>query len=603
MELTEAQLIAIASDAPDILAVAGPGSGKTEILASRIKRLIADGLDPSRIIAMTFTNAAARELAERITGKAAPNGDESIPPVNAPIQLGFIGTIHAFCLRMLKEFGGSFGYGDRVSLISPESALDLLESTAKTLGCKTPIKDLIALKALGRPVRSKTLDLPSVVIATYLDGMRAAGIVDYDALLHEFRAILDSATNDKSERDGGRLAVATKLAERFTHLFVDEVQDSAPIDWDIFRALPVTHRFLVGDSDQAIYSFRGGRVRLMINHERKKTTTVIRLEENFRSRDEICVAAQQLIERNEDRIKKATRSTRGEGGLVCRYAPDANEGAEIARVADLIRNFRAEAVKTDPYPRSIAILARTNAIADGFRKTLPALGIEIVEQTRSDLPRDWRVARAFIELLVDPDNDALAFFYLIALYELKGATPKDARAAAHAVRNAAGSVGKSINKSNLGFAAVAVAENALKALATQPVSRESRAIAAQKYQELPNGATMLDFALALAEVREYITEGVGWGVRVLTIHGAKGREFDSVFVVGFEDEAIPGRAAHFDGGQIEEERRLAYVAITRARFDLVITSAASRLSKWGGVQARTESRFVREIFANDDVPY
>lgn len=582
-QATAAQREAITSDATDITAIAGPGAGKTATLVARIRRLILDGIEPAKIAVLSFTNAAAQEFEHRLLDRKKEDMElDSSAEEPEPDKLGFAGTLHSFALRMLKQHGGPFGYGDRVAIISPESAQDLLASKAKTLGCKEPLKTLLQLKAEhhNRPAK---FELPSVVVSSYLDDMRAAGIVDYDVLLQE----LDRLLNEES--------FAYAIEQQFSHLFVDEVQDSAPIDWRIYKGLPMRWKFFVGDPDQAIFGFRGGRVREMIEHA--KASHVVRLEDNFRSRAEITDCAQRLIERNRTRLPKATVSVKGYGGTVARYDGADNEGQEVATVARLVLALTADEKTRDPYPPSFAVLARTNAIADTFRKGLPPLGVQVVAEKRSELPRDWTFTRATIELLVDPDNDALAFFYLIARLERQGATPAAARAKAHAIRKDAAAAGKSINRSVLGLEPLRIAESALAALAGAGVTRESRAIVGEKFRELPSGATTLDLALVVAEVREFVSRDVDkGGVQVLTMHGAKGREFDVVFIVGFEDEVIPGRAAHAGDDLIEEERRLAYVAITRARREVYITSSRNRLSKWGGVQGRTESRFLREIF-------
>lgn len=593
-EWTPPQREAITTEADNVLAVAGPGSGKTATLVARIKHLLDRGLDPSEIVVLTFTNAAANELARRL--EVAGYGESGMKIVGrwiekdgkryltSPPELGFVGTLHAFALRMLKEHGAAFGYGDRVALISPEAAEDLLLSKAKTLGCKATVHLLREIKAKGRPAARFTVNLPEVVVSSYLDDMKAAGIVDYDILLDEFRTLL------KSQFDRGAAAQA-EIHARFSHLFVDEVQDSAPIDWDIFRALPLRRKFFVGDPDQAIYSFRGGRVAEMIAHGQDSKTRVVALEANFRSRQEICEAANRLIERNTARFKTRTESVSGDGGTVKVWDPAPNEGTEIALVANRIK----ETLVGVSGPFSIAVLARTNAIADGFRKALPALGVGVSQQTRANLPADWPLARSFLELLVDPDNDALAFFHLIAREERDGADPKRARERAHFARRLAAEKGTTINAERLLLSRVERPQSALEALAGAGVSRESRAIAAEKFRELPPGATMLDFSVALAEVREFVKEEEGDGVRVLTIHGAKGREFDVVFLVGFEDEIIPGRAARAGEEAIEEERRLAYVGLTRARSSVYVSSAAVRSSEWGGARPMTPSRFIAEI--------
>jgi len=585
-QATPAQREAITTDAEDVVALAGPGSGKTATLVARIARLFESGVPPSEIAVMTFTNAAARELAERIDAALSADPRPCRENPEAP-ALGFIGTLHAFALRMLKEHGAAGGYGDRIALISPESATDLLASKAKTLGCKSSMKHLLQIKAEG-PRKDRLYDLNDLVVRSYLDDMRTAGIVDYDGLLMEFERLLQDE------------AFSYEIGKRFSFLFVDEVQDSAPIDWRIYHSLPMRWRFYVGDPDQAIYSFRGGRVDEMIEHAKQRGTLVIKLQENFRSREEICTAAQWLIEHNRSRLEKRTTSVRGAGGTVETWGPFENEGEEIAHVARTIKRLeepnaldRPEA----PWPFSVAVLGRTNAIIDGFRRQLPSLGVPVVETKRNKLPTDWMCARSFMELRVDPDNDALAFFYAIARQERDGVAPKLARERAHAWRKAAAAKGISLNSEALHFTPIRNPQNAIEALTAEGASRESRAIIAEKFRELPKGSSMLDLVLALSDVREYVSEEQGEGVHVLTIHAAKGREFDVVFLVGFEDEAIPGRAAKGDFPQdgIEEERRLAYVAITRARRELHISGTKTRSSEWSGVQPRHPSRFLAEI--------
>lgn len=573
-EATPAQRAAITTEHPLVLVLAGPGSGKTATTVARINYLIEGGALASQFAVLTFTNSGAREIEGRIQAIETVAKNET--------QLGHVGTLHSFALRMLKEHGGPFGYGERTAVISPESALDLLQSKARTLGCKTPIKDLLALKAKGRPARTARLDVPGTVVASYYDDMKEAGIVDYDLILWEFRAILACVCSDPAAAG----EVQAKIAAQFPFLFVDEVQDSAPIDWDIYDFFPARMKFLVGDTDQSIFSFRGGAVRRAIGFASRADVEVIRLEENFRSRVEICDAAQRLIEHNGARVAKRTVSTSGPGGEVFDLETFDTEGSEIGAVSHLVKAMLAVEPGID-----VAVLARTNAVANNFRATMRACALPVVERTVSALPRDWPLARAFVELLVNPENDSLAFFYLVALYEKKGANPAEAREAAHAARKAAASVGKSINRANLGFGKILRPSSAMEAMAGSVVSRESRMIALDRFRQLPDGASMLDLALALGEVREHVTEAEGTGVHVLTIHGSKGREFDVVFVVGCEDESLPAR---FPDTDVEEERRLAYVAITRARRRVYFSHARSRANPWGGVSARTTSRFIAE---------
>lgn len=600
-DFTAAQRAAIETDHPLVLVLAGPGSGKTATTVARIRRLIDSGVPYERIAAITFTNAGARELDERL--RPAPIGEMSaviaeslagadgVRRMNQGPALGYSGTLHGFCLRILKEHGGFLGYGSRLSIVSPDSAEDLLASKAATLGCKLPMKDLLALKARGRPARGGRLSVAETVVATYYDELREAGIVDFDVLLSEAFQLLGSP------------AARDAISKQFDHLFVDEAQDSASIDWAIFHALAIANKFFVGDPDQMIFGFRGASLDGILALSRNPEALVLKLEANFRSHSEVCEAAQRLIENNKNRVAKVTESVKGPGGTVALYGVPpvsttfANEGEEIGSVARKVKIMLFGSHEDEPMlpAPSIAVLARTNHVAASFAKVFAACGIPVVARERSDLPRDWAFTRALAELLVNPENDTLAEFYLAALYAKKGATPRDAREAAHAARKAANSAGKSINAANLKLAWSERASEILLALAHGGASKESQMLAAERYKDLPRAedASALDLALALANTRDGGKEPAGDGIHVLTIHGAKGREFDVVFVVSFEDESIPGRAK--SEAAVEEERRLAYVAATRARKFLFVTWAESRPTPWGSIQACKPSRFLAEL--------
>lgn len=577
---THAQRQAITSEQGEILVLAGPGSGKTRTTLQRIERLLEEGADPKMMVVISFTNAAANELHNRLP---------TDPTAGDKIELGFIGTLHSFCLRLLKDHGEGLGYGAGISLISPESAIDLLNSKAKQLGCKTPVKDLLLLKAEGRPKRGTKLSLAQTVVASYFDDLKEAGIVDYDTLLMEVR---DALTGDSKEATTFQFLVMA----RFMWLFVDEVQDSSAMDWQIYRALPCVYKFLVGDTDQAIYGFRGGRIAETVDYAARPSTQVIKLEENFRSRSEICDAATALIRHNKKRVDKATISTKGPGGAV-HIISVANEGEEIGFVSRTIGNILATNLAADAKSQpSIAVLSYTNAIASAFRDTLKGTGIPLVDFQRAELPRDWPLARATVELLADPNNDALAYFYLVHLEEAKGAAPDAARAKAHEIRRAAAAAGRSINELSLGIIRPETPGDAMRALADVPICRESRQILADRCKEMPRASTVAEFALSIAEVRAFEQEGEGDGVRVLTIHGAKGREFDFVFLVGAEDECFPGRSKTEEG--IEESRRVFFVAMTRAKSTLYISYAHSRGVTYGRhttINERHPSRFIAEV--------
>lgn len=575
---TPAQQRAIDSNAPAILCLAGPGSGKSTTLAARIKRLIDDGVKPSEIVAITFTNAGARALQAKLVTAVDHHGspvdaDCETAISDAEYKLGFSGTLHAFALRMLKRYGSSIGYGERIALIDAEAGADLLQSKATSLGCKTKLDKLLELKAKGRP-RGR-LDVAQTVVAGYFDELRENGLVDFDTLLTEFARLL---VNE-----------GVRMQSLFKYLFVDECQDSSEIDWAIYGALSIANKFFVGDSDQAIYSFRGGRVDCLMRYAKREGVEVIALEDNFRSHDEICNAANRLISHNVDRIAKNTISARGPGGGVRAFNAFLNEGAEIANVVDILKAGKNLPGKM----QECAILARTNAICAAYRDALKASGIPVAEAPKSTLPRDWALARSLVELLVDPDNDTLAFFYLVKRLEGDGFDQSAARKQTHSLWLTARSSGTSINKivwkyDYTGFAGVPAA------LSNHRISRETIMKIGELIAALPLDATLVDLALAMNVAEpEPVTDNSG--VTVATFHGCKGLEWDVVFIVGAEDEIIPGTRKSDTPADLEESRRLFFVAATRARKALYVAHAQQRKTAWGTIASHHPSRFINEL--------
>lgn len=560
---TPAQLQAINSEAAMIFCLAGPGSGKTTVLTERILRLVTDGADPSRTVVLTYTNNAARELEERLC----------LNPLDAP--LGFIGTRHGFALRMLRRYGGNIGYGERLSIIDEDAAEDLLASKARTLGCKLPARALHDLKKKGRPLGPQ-FTTEELVIVGYLDDLREAGIVDLDSILPEFLRMIRSVG----------------IPSDFDHYLVDETQDNSDGDWDIDLAIPAKNKFFVGDPDQAIYGFRGGNVRRLLDilHREDLDCQMIALEDNFRSTPAICEAANRLIVHNRTRVPKRVKSARADTSVHAddgvRTSRALSAGAEAADVTAAIHAL--DSVQFN----EIAVISRTNAIASEMRAQLSAAGIPVSAEPKPDIPRDWLFTRATVELLANPDNDTVAFFYLIAAALRNGVDPVQARQLAHKAKMSAASAGLSINRcadglnlSRIGLPLV------IKELEQADVTREARMLVAEKIGTLPAGSTVLDLALALASTDRGKAER-SEGVTCTTPHGAKGLEWDCVFVVGAEAESWPGKR-----GDIEEERRLMFVAITRARRALFISSSATRQASWGyrPIEPRTPSPFIGEI--------
>ncbi len=579
-ELTVAQVAAVESNHKNVLCVAGPGSGKTTVLAARIRRIIDDGADPRQILAITYTNAAARNLEGRITwGKTS----EIVGDNTASLRLGFAGTLHGFCLRMLRDHGTLFGYGARTGVIDEDASRELLTEKAEAQACRESIDKLMKLKAQGRPLRilGQPYTRAQLVVLAYCEELRESGLLDFDLILTEFRRLL---REDVTLHDA--------VASRFTHIFWDEVQDSGHEDWNIAVELPIANKFFVGDPDQSIFGFRGAAPHRLLTYAARTDVCVLHLEDNFRCAHAICKSANRLIRHNTDRLKKETKPVpSAPGGGVHAYSPARNEGEEVAEVMEAANGY----FNRQEEDGTLAILCRSNAIASNFRAACVAQGFQIEAEPSNDLPADWPLARALIEFLAQPNSDTLAFFYVAARAVRGGATSVAARKTAHTIRREAHLIGKSIAAQWFDFATGPQTRDADFVghwLDKEGLSRESVALVVERMKSLPVGSNLTDLALAVVRQAEPAKPKPAQ-VTVSTIHAAKGREWDAVIVAGYEDQLTPGRATSAD---VEEERRLAFVAVTRARKWLFFSSAATRRASWGHhpVEERDPSRFIKE---------
>lgn len=544
MELNQQQQAAVNSTAATILCLAGPGSGKTRVLIERISRLIRDGTEPGEIVAITFTNAAAAVMQERL---------------GAGVQLGFCGTLHSFMLRLLREHGASLGFGPGLGVLDEQQAAKLRDQ------CVTEAK-LVATKAdidaevLRYPTRPKGGNMSQAVLAAarFCQTLREANLVTFDTLLAYGLRLLQEQP---------------ECTAQFRHLLWDEFQDSSDMDAELFLALTIPNKFVVGDQDQSIYGFRGGNVGNILALSNRPRTEKIYLQDNYRCASRICDAANALIDHNEDRIPKQTRSATGEAG-VCNVTSHATEQAELDW---LCAGVRSEG------PLDCAVLVRTNALVARFSQGLRGAGIPVAEAVRPRVPQDWSKAKLLIQLLNDPENDTLAYWWI---EQTQGA------AAAIQARLIAQAKCRSINQQTLklqtGLPVAAVGES----LARAGIGVESIARVAAAQGRLRSDASMADLVLALAaEEQESVT--VGEGVTISTIHSAKGKEWGTVFLPAWEDEILPGISKSMD---LEESRRLAFVAITRARHTLLISHAAARMPAFASTRAKpaTASRFISE---------
>lgn len=564
-----AQSVAITTDNPNVLCLAGPGSGKTRTVIERILRLIRDGQHPLGIVAITYTNRAAEEMVKRL----------------GEVKIGFCGTLHSFMLTLIQSHRHVLGYRSRVSVLDDESRGDLIASILNAHRCMASKKAIEDEIAIGIPTLDSTPSKTELVAKDFYDTLIHTCTIDFDSIL-----ILGLEMLQRFPDIGVRIG-----DQKVEHLFVDEFQDCTDRDFQIITRLPITNRFLVGDSDQSIFGFRGGLVGFIVRLAMDDMWLKVMLEQNYRSRAEICEAAMRLIRHNKNRVDKATVSIRGQGGHVNPFPTMFTEGIERSAVLDMINKLHSGRGPLPAVPLTeIAVLVRTNALVDEFKQYLKDSGILVAERATPVIPEDFEKSKLLIGLVDNPDNDFIAHKFLTI--ELGEKTANEIQ------RKASEEFTTVLKQSRLFTPSVypdlvSKLELAWKLL-KRFCSQESLRLF-EKQNEALVAARGKDYDLQdllLAINREMFQDTVTDGVTVTTIHSAKGLEWQVVFLPAFEEEVIPGTRKDLD---IEEERRVAFVGMTRAKDYLVITHCQGRTRKWTGekIHRATPSRFLKELKA------
>jgi superfamily I DNA/RNA helicase len=523
MILNSSQQSAVNMDEPQIVVMSGPGSGKTRVAVERVRRL------RGRTVILTFTNAAAHEF----RGRIAPTIG------NLGIEPEFCGTLHSYCFRLIRSYGHLIGYRHGVTLLPENDAAALLKNT----------KDQLKYRLKGD--EQKVLDEYDFMLKT-------SNLVDYDGILREGLRLLQKEP--------------VRAAMLCDDLIVEESQDSAEIDWKIYRAIPATNRFFIGDVDQAIFEFRSAYPKGLLDLTRNGASKVLKLEQNYRCAKVICDAANRLIKHNESRYEKDTVSATGEEGeiLVTGHDDAWQELLHMTRLVTAISQSSA----------TIAILCRTNfevgRVRDYLRSSTPSLTIYMADE-RTPKPPDWRRALLLIGLTASPYNEVLAERYLLLDHDPE--TVKRWKIEAQA---------------NGWYLSDRIArrdpytDGILLYLASQGVGNETVALIESRMKLLDQKGSLSDLLQDLYSNEEFAIKQPKGTVFLGTIHSAKGREFDIVFLPAFEESRM-------NDENIEEERRLAFVALTRARTGVHISWAERRRAKWGEFVECRRSRFIEEM--------
>ena len=630
------------TDGP-LLILAGAGSGKTRVLAHRIAYLVSiKDVAPWRILAVTFTNRAAAELRERIISLVGEGGRDVVA-----------GTFHSLAARVLRADGEAIGIGRRFVIYDTDDQQALMKQILReedmpltgefrpsaVLGAisraKNEMLDPTFLSQNAANHRERTI---AHLATRYQERLRKANALDFDDLLLEAVRLFDEAPD-----------VLAKYQEKWRYLHVDEYQDTNRAQYLWVRALAARHRNLcvVGDDDQSIYSWRGADLRNILDFERDwPDTAVVKLEQNYRSTQLILDAAHAVVSRNTARKDKKLWTDNAGGVRIQRFeAYNEEEEAEwIARQVEGMVGGRGTTLtrRADDddarfRAREIAVMYRMNAQSRAIEESFLRYGLryQLVGGTRFYSRREVKDALAYLRILRS-DTDSVSFERVINVPargigektietlraaaareggstwsaieaavngELVGLAPRTRNALtdfAILVRRLRTRVGVLTLPELLDEALEASGYRAMLADGSEDGEErwanllELRAVTTRYDDLTPDDALdrLLEETALVADQDSY--EGDADAVTLITLHAAKGLEFPVVFIAGLEEGLFPHSRALDDEKELEEERRLAYVGITRAKRKLYLSHAWRRMT-WGQGQPSVPSRFLMEI--------
>jgi len=627
-ELNQHQREAVLVTEGPVLVLAGAGTGKTRVITYRVAHLIEQGVPPYAILAVTFTNKAAGVMKERISDLLRASGRDASDV--------WVSTFHSFCARLLRREAVHLGlprdfaiYDDDDQTAAVKRVLAQLDLSAEDYPPRTLRAQISHAKNHGispEEMESQAAQMRdpgrkdvASIFRAYDEILRKAAALDFDDLL--LRAV--DLLRDHPD-------VRAAWSQRFQYLMVDEFQDTNRAQEELVRLLAGTKKnvCVVGDEDQSIYGWRGARAGNLKRFTQDfPDARIIRLEENYRSTQTILDAAAAVVKNNSDRLGKNLHATLGSGGKLRFFeAPDAVAEAEFVcgEISALVRG--------DPDAR-VAVLYRTGAQSRSFEEVLRRLGIRhrVVGGFSFYERAEVRNALAYVRLLFHPEDD-------VALLRVLNVPPRGIGATTVAALEArAKEIGKPL-WDVIGDRNFLVGKKAAGALSyfckmiedlrderegLTPAHLIERVLGQTGYldwveqqdnlehtsradnlRELSNamaeateqGQTledMLDRAALTSDSDEY-DETIA--VSLMTLHSAKGLEFDAVFLAGLEEGLLPHSRSLDDRAEIEEERRLFYVGMTRAKKSLVLSRAVYRRAYGSeGMRASLPSRFLAEV--------
>lgn len=617
------------TDGP-LLIQAGAGSGKTKTLTHRIAYLIATHkATPFNILAVTFTNKAAKEMRERVAALLGQRADNRG-------FMPYMGTFHGICVRLLRQDGEHVGISrsfvifdesDRQAAIkqaSKQLMLDEKAFPARVIGSliSSAKNELITPAEYGATAQSPAQKAAAQVYPLYEKSLKDASALDFDDLINRTVNLLKSQPE-----------IRNKWQQQFTYVMIDEYQDTNAAQYALVKLLtnPAKNIAVVGDDWQSIYSWRGADFRNILRFEQDYANcTVIKLEQNYRSTNSILQAAHAVITKNQQRSDKELWTELGEG-LPVQILQVHGERAEGEAIVQRIRNgIDGGLHKYADY----AVLYRTNAQSRSIEEAFVHYGVpyRVVGGVRFYDRKEIKDLIAYLRLIFQPE-DRVSFERIVNVpargigaksvqnfftwKEQQGYTLHEALTYAGScdaitpkARKALGELGDIIQSLRIASEDSSVGgliDSLLRRIqylhylddgtpqgeARQENVKELLSVA-QEYQDVGLDGFLEEVSL-VSDLDG--TDFNGDAVTLMTLHAAKGLEFPAVFMTGLEETIFPHSRALYDQSEMEEERRLCYVGMTRARQELYMIYASSRLL-YGGVQHNPPSRFLSEIDSN-----
>lgn len=638
--LNERQVEAVKTVKGPLLVLAGAGSGKTKVLTSRIAYLVQNGIKPREILAVTFTNKAAKEMRERLGNIL---GEETV-------KYMWVGTFHSICGRILRQDIENYNFqsGKKLdhnfTIYDDSDCMAVVKNAIKKLNLDDKVYQPKYVRAVISNAKNRMEDAHH--FATFARDFKAQKIA---AIFEEYENTLNN--NNAIDFDD-MLMLTVKLFEqnpevrekyyaRFQHILVDEFQDTNIAQYKLVNMLftnllseiPEERSLcVVGDVDQSIYSWRGADYKIILGFQKDfLNTKIIKLEQNYRSTENILKAANAIIENNEERVEKVLFSQKGDGEKICYY--EAQDDSDEA-------NYIAETIKStcDDDFNKYAILYRTNAQSRAIEEACMANGIpyRVYGGMKFYDRQEIKDAIAYLKLIYNP-NDSQSFKRIVNV-------PKRAIG-----ETSISNLQKFADEKDISLMqAIEIVEESELNAKTQTKLKEFKDLI-DKFREVYSNYNLAEFLGLVLEKTGYIrmlqVEGtpedearienlqelinvatefepedlnnvlgeflsqvalvsdidgmdeIANNVTLMTLHSAKGLEFPIVFLAGLEEGTFPHQRTFNSPSEVEEERRLMYVGVTRAEQKLYLTSAKRRQT-WGEYKYYNPSRFLEEIPAN-----